>query len=67
MKDFVSFGTDHQSMFYITTRLLKGNIDGFRVQKFQLAYILYTTYPSHKNLVKFCFDVHYMWWGNQEL
>ena len=37
MSDFLSFVTDHQPMFYMPTRFLKGNIDGVRVPKFELA------------------------------
>ena len=47
--------------------LLKDKMYGVRVTKFQPAYICNTTYPSHKNLVKFCCEVYYMCWGNQEL
>ena len=49
------------------TRFLKVNIDGVCLTQFQLAYISDTTNPSHKILVKLCREVHYMWWGNQEL
>ena len=34
MKDFVSFGTDRQSMFFMPTRLLKQNIYGVHVPQF---------------------------------
>ena len=34
MKDFVSIGTDHQPMYFISTRLSKDNIDGVHVKKF---------------------------------
>ena len=47
--------------------LLKDKINGIRVPQFKLAYICDTTYPSHKNLVKLCSEVHYMWWINQYL
>ena len=46
---------------------LKDKINGARFSKFQLAYIRVTTHPSHKNVVIFCREVHYMWWGNQYL
>ena len=46
MSDLVSFGTDFQLMFYISTRFLKYNIDGILVPQFQLAYIC--------NTAKFC-------------
>ena len=39
MKDFVSFGTDPQSIFFMSTRFLKYNIDGVCVPTFQLTYI----------------------------
>ena len=67
MKDFVSFGTDFQGMYFMSTRLLKDNINGVRVPQFQLAYIHNTTNPSHKSLVVLFHEVHYMWWGNQDL
>ena len=67
MKDFVSFGTDHQSMYFMSTRFLRDKINGVRVPQFQLDYIRDTTDPSHKNLVKLCCEVHYMWWVNQYL
>ena len=67
MKDFVSFGTYHQSMYFMSTILLKYKIDGVLVPKFQLAYIYDTTNPSHKILVKLCCEVRYMWWRNKYL
>ena len=39
MKDFLSFVTDLQSMFFVSTILLKYNICGLHVPQFQLAYI----------------------------
>ena len=51
MKEFVSFGTYHWSMYFMSKRFLKDNIDGFCDPPFQLAYIRDTTYPSHKNLL----------------
>ena len=51
----------------MSTKLLKYKIDGFYVPQFQLDYIFGTTKTSHKNAVKLCRDVHYMWWVNQEL
>ena len=51
----------------MSTGSLKDNIDGFRVPKFKLSYICDTTHPSHKNLVKFCPEEHYVWWENQHL
>ena len=67
MKEFMSYGIDPQSMFYMSTILLKYNIDQVRVPKFQLYYIRDTTHPSHKKLFNFCHKVHYMLWRNQEL
>ena len=51
----------------MSTGSLKDNIDGFRVPKFKLSYIRDTTHTSHKNLVKFCHELYYMWWVNQYL
>ena len=39
MNDFVSFLTDHEPMFYISNRFLKGNIDGICVTQFEINYI----------------------------
>ena len=36
MKDFVSFGTDRQSMYFIPTRFFKYNIYGVYVTQFNL-------------------------------
>ena len=51
----------------MSTRFLKEKIDVVYVPRFQLAYILAITHTSHKNLVKLCREVHYMWWLNQYL
>ena len=67
MKDFVSFGTYFQLMYFMSIRLLKDKINGFLVPTFQLAYICDTNNPSHKKMVKLCHEVHYMWWGNKDL
>ena len=67
MKDFVSFGRDIQSMYFMSTKLLKYNINGVRFPQFQIAYINDTTRRLHKNLIKMYREVHYMWWVNQEL
>ena len=48
MKDFVSFVTDLQSMYFIPTKLLEENINGVRFPQFQHAYIHYKNHPSHK-------------------
>ena len=47
MKDFVSFGTDCQSIYFMSTRFLKEKINGVRVPPFQIAYIHDTTHISH--------------------
>ena len=67
IKAFVSFGKDHQSPYFMSTRLLKYSIDGVCVPQFQLGYITDTTHPLHKYLIKLCHYVHYMWWGDQDL
>ena len=36
MKEFVSFGTDRKSMYFMSTRFLKENIYGFHVHNFKL-------------------------------
>ena len=51
----------------MSTIFLKYNIDGVCVAQFKLSYISGTTNSSHTKLVKFCREVHYMWWINQEL
>ena len=60
MKDFVSFGRNHQSMYLMSTILLKYRIDGLGVQKYQLSYIINTNHPSHEQLVKLFCSVHYI-------
>ena len=67
IKDFVSFGINCQSMYFMSTRFLKGRIDGVRVPQFQITYIHNTTYSLLKIFVKICCEVHYMCWGDQEL
>ena len=47
IKDFVSFGTDHQSMHFMSTAFLKYKINRVCVPQFQLAYICDTNNPSH--------------------
>ena len=49
MKDFLSFRTDRQSMYFMSTILLKYNINRVIIPQFQLAYICYPTHPSNKN------------------
>ena len=65
MNDFVSFSTDCQSVYFMSTGFLKYKINVVRVTKFQLAYIRNTTHISHKHFVELCRKVHYMWWINQ--
>ena len=48
MKDFVLFRTYRQSMYFMSNRLLKYNIDGLRVPQFQLGYISDTKIPYIK-------------------
>ena len=60
MKDFVSFDTYHQFMYFMANIFLKDNINGVCVPQFQLAYIFDTTHPSHKHFVKLYREVHYM-------
>ena len=67
IKDCVSLETYRQSIYFMSTIFLKEKIDGVRVLKFQLVCICNTTHPSQKHLVELCCEVHYMWWGNQEL
>ena len=67
MDYFVSFGTDHQSIYFMSTRFLRYKINVDRVPNFQLVYIRDTSHTSHKYLVKLCCKVHYMLWENQDL
>ena len=62
IKYFVTFGKYGQSVYLISTRFLKDKINVVCVPQFQLAFNCDTTHPSHKNLVKLCLEVHYMWW-----
>ena len=39
MNDFVSFGTDHQSIFFMSNRFVKDKNNGVCVPEFQLAHI----------------------------
>ena len=45
MMDFVVFGTYFPSMYFMSTRFLKDEINLVRVPPFQLAYIFDTTHP----------------------
>ena len=51
----------------MSTRFLKYRIGGVDVPQFQLYYIRDTKYPLHKIMVKFCHELRFMWWVNQEL
>ena len=48
MKDFLSFGAYHQSMYLMSTILLKYKIDVLCVPQYQLTYIHNTTHTSYK-------------------
>ena len=61
MKYFVLFGTDFQSMFVVSTIFSKDNIYGVHSPQFKLNYIFNIKKSSHRKLVIFCCDVHYMW------
>ena len=52
-------------MYFMSTTFLKDRINRVRVTQFKIAYICDTNHPSHKNLVKLCCEVHYMWWENK--
>ena len=54
-------------MYFMSTKFLEYKIDGFHVPQFQNSYICNTTHTIHQKLVKFCIEVHYMCWGNQDL
>ena len=54
-------------MYFMSTRFLKYKIYGVRVPKFQITYIRDTTHPSHNVFDRLCHEVHYMFFGNQEL
>ena len=53
IKEFLSFGTDLQSTYFMSKILLRDDIDGFCVPQFQVAYIRNTKNNLHKNLVSF--------------
>ena len=67
MRYSVSFGTDLQSMFYMPTIFLKDNTDSVLMPQFQISYIHDATNFLHNNLVRLCYDVKYMWRGEQYL
>ena len=67
MKEFVIFGTDHQSMYFISTEFLKDKTNQVSYPQFQLAYICDKNNPSQKNLVKLCREAHCVWWRHQDL
>ena len=62
MKDFVSFVTDFQEIYFMLTIFLKYSIDGVRVPQFKLAYICNITHPSHIFLI---FVVNYIICGGE--
>ena len=67
MKEFVSFRTDLQSMYFMPIRFLKDKIDGVCIPKISTILNLRHNLPFTYYLVKLCREVQYMWWGNQEL
>ena len=67
MKGCFSLRKYCQSIYFMSTRFLKDHINGVHVSQFQLTYIRDTAHPSHKNLVRLCPEVNYMWWLNQNL
>ena len=60
MNYFFSFGTDLQSMYFMSTRLLKDKIETVLVLQFQIDNIRDRTHPLHKSLVKLCCEEHFM-------
>ena len=64
-KYFVLFGTDIQSIFFMSTRFLKDSIDGVRVPQFQLYYIIDTTHTTYIDLLQFFHNLNYMCCGKQ--
>ena len=67
IRDFLSFGTDHQSRYFMSNIFLKEKTDGVYLAQFQLAYTHNTTHTPNKKLVKLCHAVHFMSWRNQYL
>ena len=67
MKDFVSFVTYLQSIYFMSTRIFKYKINGFYVLQIKISYIHDKTHLSHKNMVKLYFEVDYVWWINKYL
>ena len=67
MTEFVLFGKDLHPVYFMPNIFLKDNINRLRFTKFYLAYIRNKTHTPHKEMVKLCREVHYMWLGNQEL
>ena len=49
MNNFVSFGIDPQSKYFMSTGLIKDNIDGVCVPQFQISYNHNTYNPLPKN------------------
>ena len=54
LKNFVSFGTDHHSIFLMSNIFLSEKVDGILVPQLQIAYICDTTIYSHKHLNTLC-------------
>ena len=51
----------------MSTVFLKDKINGALIPQLQRAYSRDTTHPQHKNLVKYCCEVCYIWLVNQYL
>ena len=67
MKDFVSFGTYCQSMYLMQIIFLIDKINGVHIPQFKISYISGTTHTPHLKLGELCCEVHYTWWGNQNM
>ena len=67
MKECFSFGTYYQSIYFMSTVLLKDNINGVCVPQFKFSYIRNKAHILPINLFKLCCDMHYMWWGKRYL
>ena len=67
MKEFLSFGADCMSIYLMSTRILKDNIDENLCST--ISFFLYSkNNPSFiKQFGKFCCEAQYMLWENQDL
>ena len=65
MSYLVSFGTDCQYMFYMSKVLFKRYDWWSPCAPISTWLYLRQNNLLHKNLVKLCCEVHYMWWWNQ--